>query len=117
MSPDEIAKKIVDGLDRARRSGRVVHEHELIAAGVADAIAGVEAKKTIIKIWTCNDHLGHHPVGTATVVIAETEADARAMLIDELKQRGLYNNTNDEPFTLVEMPLQVGLRMLCDGDY
>lgn len=40
-------------------------------------------------IWTCVDHDGHYPVGVASVVVAATESDARALLDAALKTEGL----------------------------
>lgn len=69
-----------------------------------------------MKVWTCNDHAGHYPVGTASVVIAGDEETARSLLAAELDRRGL----NPERFTLVPMPWPVEngvVRVLDDGNY
>lgn len=39
MTPKDWALKLIDALDAARRSGRVVHEHELTEIALEDAIA------------------------------------------------------------------------------
>jgi len=66
-----------------------------------------------MKVWTCNTFWGHWPVGTAAVVIAETEADARALLDAEIRRGGLRGLRADD----VLVPLSSGARVLRDGDY
>ena len=51
-----------------------------------------------MNVWTCTDHDGFWPVGVASVVVAETEREARAALDKALRARGLkdwkgYNYT------------------------
>lgn len=69
----------------------------------------------MMNVYTCNDHDGHWPVGTASVVVAKDEAEARDLLRRVLKDQGLNPN---EPFTLklLETTAPV-VRVLCDGDY
>ena len=67
------------------------------------------------KIWTHNDFQGHWPVGTAAVVIAETQGAAAQILDAELKKIGL---PPCEAKGFVELPFSLGeVRILCDGDY
>lgn len=67
-----------------------------------------------MKLFTCNDHHGHWPVPTASVVIAESEEEARTMLTKELESRGIrvYD------FTLIEIDLnEKQTIVLSDGEY
>lgn len=67
-----------------------------------------------MKVWTCTDFEGVWPVGTAAVVVAETEADAQETLRMTLLSRKLP----DWPFTLQEVALDTrAAYLLCDGDY
>ncbi len=68
-----------------------------------------------LSVYTCNDFKGHWPVGTAAVIVAESETAAREALESELESVGLEQT---QPFTLVE--LHIGLpsvRILRDGEY
>lgn len=67
-----------------------------------------------LHVWTCNDFLGHYPVGTAAVVVAESEAEARRLLAAELKEHGLTLRDKDR---LVELALRPRVRVLQDGEY
>lgn len=68
-----------------------------------------------MNIYTCTDHEGHYPVGVASVVVANSEDEARKLLEAELAAHGLKNQ---EPFTLrriqIERPQAF---VLNDGDY
>lgn len=67
-----------------------------------------------MKLFTCNDHHGHWPVPTASVVIAESEEEARTMLTQELESRGI----EVFDFTLVEIaPNKRQVVVLSDGEY
>jgi hypothetical protein len=67
------------------------------------------------RIFTCTDHEGHWPVGVASVVVADNETSARAVLGVELYKHGL---TRNEPFTLQEVDLShPHAVVLMDGDY
>ena len=67
-----------------------------------------------MKVFTCTDHRGHFPVGTASVVVAENCAEAWRLLADALDERGL----GDDEFTLTELPTDTPLAIvLRDGDY
>ncbi len=69
----------------------------------------------MLNVWTCDDHDGHWPVGTASVVVAHDENEARVLLTAELKSHGLDPNKG---FTLrrinTDSPRAFVLR---DGDY
>lgn len=61
-----------------------------------------------MKVWTSNDWKGVWPVGTALVVVAETEEEARKLVSWEI--------TGD--FTLEEVSTKFAhVTILCDGDY
>lgn len=67
-------------------------------------------------VFICDDHDGHWPVGVASVVVANDEAEARGLLIAELKTHGL--NGNDPPFTLRKInTLAPRAFVIRDGDY
>jgi hypothetical protein len=66
-------------------------------------------------VYTCTDHATHWPVGGASVIVANNEAEARHMLHLLLIAKGLDPT---KPFTL--QPLDItnsGAYMLRDGDY
>lgn len=71
------------------------------------------SKEQETRIFVCNDFHGHWPVGTAAVIVAVCESDARRYLVNELERRGLC--TND--FTLRDITGFVGAEVLCDGNY
>jgi hypothetical protein len=67
-----------------------------------------------MKVWTCNDHDGHW-VGTASVIVADTEDQARELLKAELKEHGLDFH---KPFTLRRINTsRPKAFVLQDGDY
>lgn len=70
-----------------------------------------------MRVFTCTNHPQHYPVGCASVVVAETEEEARTLLDARLIERGLVPST-EHPYTLQE--LETGTPsavMLCDGNY
>lgn len=50
-----------------------------------------------MNVYVCTDHDGHWPVGVCSVVVADNEDDARALLTAELPHHGLDAG---KPFTL-----------------
>lgn len=67
-----------------------------------------------MRVFTCDDHAGLYPVGTASVVVATDEGEAHALLRQALIERGL----GGEPFTLSELDTsQPQALVLRDGDY
>lgn len=67
-----------------------------------------------LRLWTCTDHDGYYPVGTASIVLAETEEAARELLRIELIDRNLLSYD----FNLTEVPLDKPQAVvLRDGDY
>lgn len=66
-------------------------------------------------VWTCNDFEGLYPVGTAAVVVADTEDQARRLLDDELTHRSLKQL---QPYRLVPLDISTPqVVLLADGDY
>jgi hypothetical protein len=67
-----------------------------------------------LRLWVCTDHEGFFPVGTASVVVAANEAEARQLLQRKLEQYGLSR----KPFTLRELALErPAAHVLADGNY
>jgi hypothetical protein len=67
-----------------------------------------------MNIYTCTDHDGHW-VGVASVVVADSEDQARALLAAELKTHGL---DGAKPFTLRRINTEAPRAfVLQDGDY
>lgn len=67
------------------------------------------------RVFVCTDHAGHYPVGVASVIIADSEVQARGLLEEELRTRGL---NPDEPFTLQEVTsTDPRVVVLNDGNY
>ncbi len=68
-------------------------------------------------VFVCTDHDLHYPVGCASVVIADGEDEARALLDAELVKRGLKPSAR-EPYTLKQLPNNRPLAVILnDGDY
>lgn len=68
-----------------------------------------------MNVYTCTDHDGHYPVGVSSLIVAENEAEARRLLIQELAEHGLKQTT---PFTLRLMNVSAPRAfVLQDGDY
>jgi hypothetical protein len=68
-----------------------------------------------LNVYTCTDHSGHWPVGVASIVVAETEMDAKCLLVTELASHGIKQ---DEDFTLVKPDTSCARAIvLRDGDY
>lgn len=69
----------------------------------------------MMKIFTCNDHEGHYPVGVASIIVADHEKEARLMLIEKLADIGIKA---DNDFSLVELDVsKKQVSVLCDGNY
>ena len=69
----------------------------------------------MMNLYVCTDHDGHYPVGVCSIVVAASEAEARDLLVPELRSHGLDPN---KPFSLrlinMEKPRAF---VLLDGDY
>jgi len=69
----------------------------------------------MLKVWTCRNFKGFWPVGTAAVIVAENETQAKMMLLGKLRAIGLGK---DEDFTLQELDVSLPtVSILRDGDY
>ena len=69
----------------------------------------------MLRLWTCTDHELHYTVGGASIVMANTEDEARELLYEALEKSWLRKR---EPFTLQEVDVtQPFARVLCDGAY
>lgn len=67
-----------------------------------------------MRVWTCTDHDTVYPVGGSSIVVAESEGEARRLLSKELRAAGL----RDDEFSLHELPLSKShARILDNGDY
>jgi hypothetical protein len=67
-----------------------------------------------MKIFTCQDHDGFCPVGTASIVFAHSEKAARELLRAALIERGL----SPDGFTLIEQSAETEQAIILrDGDY
>ena len=70
-----------------------------------------------MEVWTCDDHDGFYPVGTASVVVASTEDEARALLDAQLVAEGLESSVQ-APYTLERLPLSSPRAVVIqNGDY
>lgn len=72
-----------------------------------------------MRLFTCTDHKGHWPVGTASIVLASNEAEARSLLDRKLYENNLILNGETTHYTLNEVSLEDGPKaiILNDGDY
>lgn len=67
-----------------------------------------------LKLWVCTDFEGFWPVPTAAVVLAESEAEASALLVNTLFEKGLKTTG----FTLTPIDTtKAAAVILSDGDY
>lgn len=69
-----------------------------------------------MKVWISSDFEGHYPVGTAAVIVAKNEKEAKRLLIEAAAPGGLVLNAED--FDVEEVDLtKPGATILCDGNY
>lgn len=67
-----------------------------------------------MRVWTCTDHAGFYPVGTASVVVAPDKERAAYLLSGALAAKGL----DPSDFTLDEVNTsEEAAHILRDGDY
>lgn len=67
------------------------------------------------RVFTCNDFHGHWAIGSAAVVVAKDESEARIILANELLRDGLILRDTD---TLKELDITApGVLVLNNGDY
>ena len=69
-----------------------------------------------MKVWTNNKFHGHYPVGTAAVVVAESEQMAAAVLNQKLLAHGLAASATPEQFERLPTTHTLAV-VLCDGNY
>ena len=68
-----------------------------------------------MEIYVCDDHAGHWPVGVCSIVVANSEPEARGLLKAELHEHGLDEN---KPFTLRKLNTEKPKAFVIhDGDY
>ncbi len=70
----------------------------------------------LMKVFTCNDHIGFWPVGAASVIVAPDEATAKVFLEEELCQRGLQPDLGALTFVELDVSTPHAL-ILLDGNY
>lgn len=67
------------------------------------------------RLWICTDHDAFWPVGSASIVMANDEAEARKYLDQALREGGLDPSKG---YTLLELNISMPFaRVLCNGDY
>ena len=67
-------------------------------------------------VYACNQFTGHYPVGTAAVVVAESQEHAAQLLNEQLKRQGLPGDANAKMMALVGQKAPQAV-ILCDGNY
>jgi len=66
------------------------------------------------KIYTCNSFEGHYPVGSAAVVVAGNEYEAKSLLLATLENMGLPQ----KEINVTELDInKKQVQILCDGEY
>ena len=71
--------------------------------------------KETLKVFVCSDFVGHWPVGTAAVMVAEDEDEAWVILKDILEKSGLPQTETPEILRLSLTNKMV--LVLNDGNY
>jgi hypothetical protein len=67
------------------------------------------------RLWISTDHATHYPVGGASIVMANSEPEARDLMAAALRAKGL---DPAKGFTLLELNISIPFaRVLCDGEY
>ena len=70
-----------------------------------------------MKVFTCDDHDFFWPVGVASVIVAKDRREAKKLLDQRLKEKGL-KTFEGRKYTLVEMSMdKAEAKIICDGDY
>lgn len=69
----------------------------------------------MLKVYTCNSFRGHWPVGSAAVVIAESEEEAAKMLEERLSEIGLKQDVDESQ--MIQASTEKQVIILCDGEY
>lgn len=75
--------------------------------------------KSAMKVYTCTNFEGVWPVGTAAVIVAASEQEAKTALIKVLKDHGLSGDAyGTEEFDLIEINVNCSsVIILRDGNY
>lgn len=71
---------------------------------------------TLFGVYVCNQFTGHYPVGTAAVVVAESQQHAAELLNQQLRRQGLPGDANSNMMVLVVQKTPQAV-ILCDGNY
>ena len=70
-----------------------------------------------MKLYYCKDHAGYWPIGVASIILASSEEEAKDLLDEELKSRGL-KTYSEEPYTLTKIPqTRSCVTIINDGNY
>lgn len=69
----------------------------------------------MLKVYTCNSFSGHWPVGSAAVVIAESDEEAAKMLEERLSEIGLKQDIDESQ--MIQASTEKQVIILCDGDH
>ena len=69
-----------------------------------------------MKVWANTAFIGHYPVGTAAIVVADTAIQAQEMLNAALMERGLQPSAKAKDFTRVPTGKPL-VQILHDGNY
>ena len=70
-----------------------------------------------MKLFYCEDHDAKWPVPVCSIIIAKDENQARDLLDEQLKERGL-KTFSEEPYSLVKVPQQKPVAIvISDGEY
>lgn len=72
-----------------------------------------------MKLYTCINHPGHWPVPTATIILAESNGEARAMIDQSLREAHIrMDDWKLSDYKLVEVDMSIKQAIvLSDGDY
>jgi hypothetical protein len=72
-----------------------------------------------MNVYTCTNFRGHYPVGTSAVVVADDRREARKLLIEELRRKGLEPSADEARGLTFDQifPVRKGATILQDGDY
>lgn len=70
-----------------------------------------------MKIFTCTNFIGHWPVGSAALVIANDRVQAEFMLKQKLQTIGLGPKNDDHNLLMVEVDFLPSVHILADGEY
>lgn len=69
-----------------------------------------------MNVYTNKTFEGHHPVGTAAVVVAVNQSQAASLLEQELIKHGLFVIIKPEEMILVDRT-NCNVQVLSNGDY